>query len=157
MEHIQLIDPSGNPDHHAFMEFKQELWSPDGKRLTVLFDPGRIKRGVSTNLERGPALLAGNSYQLIISGAWQDVYGQEIVETRKEFAVIQPYRQQLNVNDWKIHQPKAYSCDPLGIQFDRVIDHALVQSMIHIEDEGKNLIGGRFEILEQEVLLQLSF
>jgi len=24
--------------NNAFMDFGQELWSPDGKRLTVLFD-----------------------------------------------------------------------------------------------------------------------
>ena len=60
LQHIYMVDAEGNIDNRAFMEFKQELWSADGKRLTLLFDPGRIKRGVSTNLELGPALLEGN-------------------------------------------------------------------------------------------------
>ncbi len=155
LAHIRLTDAAGNIDNHAFMEFKQELWSSDGKRLTILFDPGRIKRGVSTNRELGPALLEGKRYHLSISGAWQDVYGQELlVETRKEFVVGKAYRQYLEVNGLEIDKPKANSYDTLRIHFDRVMDHALVQSMIQIKDEERNLIAGRWIILEQEQLIQ---
>jgi hypothetical protein len=155
LAHIRLTDAAGNIDNHAFMEFKQELWSPDGKRLTILFDPGRIKRGVSTNRELGPALLEGKRYHLTISGAWQDVFGQELlVETTKEFVVVKAYRQVISVNEWVIYKPAANSYDILGIHFDRVMDHALVQSMIQIQDEERNLITGRWVILEQEQLIQ---
>ena len=107
MKHIQLIDSEGNTDNHAFMEFKQELWSADGKRLTILFDPGRIKRGVSTNMELGSALLEDNKYQLTISGAWKDVHGQELsVKTTKEFAVIKAYRQHIKINELEIPESK---------------------------------------------------
>ncbi|MEM7373919.1 MAG: hypothetical protein AAF587_35185 [Bacteroidota bacterium] len=151
LEHIELTDASGNIDEHAFMEFKQELWSPDGKRLTLLFDPGRIKRGVSTNMELGPALLEGKRYQLHISAAWQDVYGQELfVKTTKDFVVGKAYRQSINLQDWGIHKPAANSYDPLRIHFDRIMDHALVQSMVQIEDGEQNLIPGHWEISEQE-------
>lgn len=155
LKQIQLIDAEGNIDNHAFMEFKQELWSPDGKRLTILFDPGRIKRGVSTNMELGPALLEGNKYQLTIIGAWQDVHGQELsVATTKEFVVVKAYRQNIKVNELEINKPKANSDDTLSIYFDRVIDHALVQSMIRIEDEENNLVEGHWETLEQEQIIQ---
>jgi hypothetical protein len=155
LKHIQLIDSTGNIDHHVFMEFKQELWSPDGKRLTILFDPGRIKRGVSTNMELGSALLEDNQYHLTISTAWQDVYGQPLSEkTMKEFVVVKAYRQHLKANRLQIDKPKANSDDTLSIHFDRVMDHALVQSMIQIRDEERNLIVGRWITLEQEQLIQ---
>lgn len=151
LEHIQLIDDKGNIDKHAFMEFKQELWSADGKRLTLLFDPGRIKRGVSTNRFKGPAILEGNRYTLSIFGAWQDVYGQELfVNTSKEFIVVDAYRQHIKVNDWAIVGPKLNSYDTLVINFDRIIDHALIQSMIKIVDDKKSLVTGHWEILEKE-------
>lgn len=151
LKHIQLIDEGGNIDNHAFMEFKQELWSSDGKRLTLLFDPGRIKRGVSTNRFKGPAILEGNSYKLKISGSWQDVYGQELsVNTIKDFRVVNAYRHHIKVSDWVIAQPKLNSSDTLVINLDRIIDHALIQSMVKIIDVGDNIVNGYWEFLEHE-------
>ena len=138
LKHIRLVDAEGNIDDKAFMKFKQELWSPDGKRLTLLFDPGRIKRGVSTNLELGPALLEGNKYHLTISEEWQDVYGQPLAEEKtKKIVVNQAYRQSINIKEWVIDKPNANSLNPLIIHFDRIMDHALLQSMIHIKDDEK--------------------
>lgn len=155
LKHLQLIDSMGNIDNHAFMEFKQELWSADGKRLTILFDPGRIKRGVSTNMELGPALLEGKRYTLDISGDWEDVYGQKLtIKTIKEFVVGKAYRHQIKVNELEIQKPEANSDDTLSIFFDRIVDHALVQSMIRIEDENKNLIVGYWETSEEEKTIQ---
>ncbi|MEM8934847.1 MAG: hypothetical protein AAGC77_00385, partial [Pseudomonadota bacterium] len=56
--YIKLLDGSGSADDAAFMKFKQELWNEDRTRLTVLMDPGRIKREVETNVRLGPALIA---------------------------------------------------------------------------------------------------
>ena len=151
LNYIQLEDTAGNIDKQAFMEFKQELWSPDGKRLTLLFDPGRIKRGVSTNMELGPALLEGKRYKLAISGAWEDVHGQKLeLKTTKEFTVSKAYRQYIEVKEFVIHEPEVNSHDPLSIDFDRIMDHALIQSMIRIENEEKNTIAGYWETAEQE-------
>ncbi len=155
LKHVQLIDASGNIDKHAFMEFKQELWSPDGKRLTILFDPGRIKRGVSTNMELGPALLEGKQYQLVISGAWQDVYGQELsINTTKEFLIGKAYRQKIEVDELEIQKPEADSEEILSIHFDRIIDHALIQSMIQIKDENEKVIAGYWQTSEDEKIIQ---
>ena len=155
LKYISLTDAAGNIDSHAFMEFKQELWSPDGKRLTILFDPGRIKRGVSTNMELGPALLEGRQYHVTISGSWKDVYGQELlVETRKDFVVGNAYRQHVKVHEWMIDEPGANSYDALLLQFDRIMDHALLQSMIQVKDRKNKLIAGHWEILKQEQLIQ---
>ena len=151
LKHIKLVDEQGNIDNHAFMEFKQELWSADSKRLTLLFDPGRIKRGVSTNIEKGSALLEEKRYKLSISGTWQDVYGQKLSEnSTKEIEVTNAYRHHIKVNDWVLTKPKPNSYDTLVINFERIIDHALLQSMIKIVDTENNFISGYWEILENE-------
>ena len=49
-----------------FLELDEELWSPDGTRFTLIFDPGRIKRGLKPREEVGPVLEAGKSYSLVI-------------------------------------------------------------------------------------------
>ena len=151
LKHVQLVDEAGNIDRHAFMEFKQELWSADGKILTVLFDPGRIKRGVSTNLLRGPALLESKKYELIISGDWEDVYGQPLsMNSTKSIQVVGAYDQQIEINNWTINKPRRNSTDAITLHFDRIIDHALIQSMIRIVNEEETLIHGHWEIEEEQ-------
>lgn len=149
--HIHLLDAAGNRDTSAFMQFKQELWSADGKRLTILFDPGRIKRGVSTNLELGPALLQRNTYKLVISGNWSDVYGQELdMDFTKEFKVVEAYREPIVAATIDIATPKKHSLGALSLSFYRIMDHALVQSMIRIEREDGQLLEGHWEISKDE-------
>jgi hypothetical protein len=157
LQHIHLVDSKGNKDTQAFMQFKQELWSPDGKRLTLLFDPGRIKRGVSTNLELGPALQEGNTYQLVISGEWQDVYGQELGANEiKTFKVGAAYRTAIDMSSWSVNEPEVESTQSLTIQLDRIVDHALVQSMILIKNEENQNIEGSWETSEGESVLHFT-
>lgn len=54
-----MVIPNFVSGHAQALAIKEELWSSDGKRLTILFDFGRIKRGVSTNRRQGPALEKG--------------------------------------------------------------------------------------------------
>ncbi len=157
LKHIQLIDAEGKSDIHAFMEFKQELWSGDGKRLTVLFDPGRIKRGVSTNNSRGPALQQYKQYSLSISGAWQDVYGQQLSKTtNKKIEVVKAYRTKIKINEWLVKKPKANSKEDLTIHFNSIMDFALIQSMIHLKDKEKNEVLGYWEILNHEQQIKFT-
>jgi hypothetical protein len=59
-QHIHLMDrDSGKPVPLAFLELDQELWDPGNRRLTVLFDPGRIKRGLVPTNEIGPPIVEG--------------------------------------------------------------------------------------------------
>jgi hypothetical protein len=157
LKHIHLVDSNGDKDTQAFMQFKHELWSPDGKRLTLLFDPGRIKRGVSTNLELGPALLEGNTYQLEISGDWQDIYGQKLCATHtKTFKVGAAYRTAIDISSWNVNEPEVASTKPLTIQLDRIMDYALVQSMIQIRSLENQNVQGNWEISETESVLHFT-
>lgn len=155
LKHIKLIDEEGNVDEHAFMKFKEELWSSDGKRFTLLFDPGRIKRGVSTNMVQGSSLEKGKRYHLSISGEWQDVYGQNLPKhTMKEIRVVAPYRKKISIGEWAVSEPRFDSFDNMIIDFDRIIDHALIQSMIQLRDDAKNLVEGYWESLDNEQQVQ---
>lgn len=155
LNYIKLSDATGNIDSNAFMEFKQELWSPDGQRLTILFDPGRIKRGVSTNMKLGPALMEGDRFYLTISEKWPDVFGETLSKrTIKEIWVGAAYRRPIKILDWQINKPKVKNQEPLTIIFDRTMDHALLQSMIKIESGAKNAIAGQWKVQEQEHRVQ---
>ncbi len=45
-EHIELLGSDGKPVRLPFLEIAEELWDRDGQRLTLLLDPGRVKRGL---------------------------------------------------------------------------------------------------------------
>ena len=51
---------------HAVFLPGEELWEPGYKRLTMTFDPGRIKRGLTSNEKIGPPLTEGKRYTLVI-------------------------------------------------------------------------------------------
>ena len=151
IQHVHLIDEDDIEVKHVFMKFKRELWSPDGKRLTLLFDPGRIKRGVSTYEEIGAALHIGKSYKLVISHTWTDVFNQPLNGTfTKTFEVIEAYRTAINTINWKIDNPTVATIDPLMIEFDRIFDYALLQHMILVFDENGEEILGEITISENE-------
>ena len=59
-KHLHLLR-DGVPVEYPFLELDQELWDRDQRRFTVLFDPGRIKRGLASLAEAGPALEEGHN------------------------------------------------------------------------------------------------
>src|SRR5262245_20110617 len=61
-EHIKLTDGSGVETKNAFLDLP--LPAADGKSVTILLDPGRVKSGVAANLALGRALHAGDTVVL---------------------------------------------------------------------------------------------
>src|ERR1019366_3182455 len=72
-KHFRLLDEGGNPLPDAFLD--QELWDGEHRRLTVLLDPGRIKRGLAPNREAGSPIVEGRHYTLSIDRDWRDARG----------------------------------------------------------------------------------
>jgi hypothetical protein len=130
---IHLIDQDGKPSVLPFVELDQELWNPDHTRLTLLFDPGRIKRGVKPNVDMGPVLEEGRRYTLVIDRDLTDANGVPLSETfRHDFAAGPAERRGIDPKLWKLSGPKPGTLDPLVIDFDRPLDYALLQDVFQI-------------------------
>ena len=56
---IHWLDRNGKRMELPFL-IAEELWDPDQRRLTLFFDPGRIKRGLDANVELGPPIREGD-------------------------------------------------------------------------------------------------
>ena len=83
---IHLIDDQGTEVKLPFLELEEELWDREFRRLTVLFDPGRIKRDLVPNREVGPPLKEGRKYTFVVDREWADAKGAPLKEGhRKEF------------------------------------------------------------------------
>ncbi len=151
---IRLQREDGNEVENVFMEFKQELWSPDQKRLTVLLDPGRIKRGVATHDRFGQALVSGEQYKLVVDATWPDAQGQLLgTSFEKAFRVTPAVRSALKQKKWSLKVPSVGSLQALELTFDRPLDHALLMRMVGIRDAGGQDVPGSFEVSREETLL----
>lgn len=138
-DQMSLVDAGGRVVASAFMDFGQELWSADGRRLTLLIDPGRIKRGVTAGETDGPVLRISQRYQFTV--AWTDDAGRTHTFTR-QYEVGPAQRTPLTVRAWSLSAPPIGTRTPLVIKFDRPMDEALLaDSLAVIGSDGKMVKG----------------
>ncbi len=140
---VRLIKTGGGQVPLPFLELAGELWDPDGKRLTLFFDPGRVKRGLKPNKEQGRALEEGGQYSLHINAAWRDAMGRTMTEdfSKKFRACTADYTQPDPVK-WKLSIPSAGTRDPLQLAFQEALDHGLLERVLVVyNSEGKAISG----------------
>lgn len=131
--HLALERDGGAKVDLPFLEVDQELWDRDYKRLTILFDPGRVKRGVLPNVEAGPALEAGKRYTLVVSRDWRDARGQPLAaEFRKPFLAAPDDRTPTDTSTWKLTPPRAGTRDPLIVDARESLDAAIFPRALSI-------------------------
>jgi len=147
-QHIHLLDANGKPIEHVFLELGQELWDPDYRRLTVLFDPGRIKRGVAARDQAGPPIEEGKSYTFVVDGDWKDARGVPLVAGfRKSFRGGPEDRIPPDPQQWRITAPKAATAGDLVVIFPKPMDYALLERVFTVSGAsgavaGKTSVGG---------------
>lgn len=132
-KHIHLLDDSGKPVPLAFLELEQELWDPGYQRLTVLFDPGRIKRGLVPANDLGSPIVAGEPYRLVIDRDWHDARRVPLVESfEKAFTGGPSDRVPPDPKHWVLTPPHAGTAEPLTVEFPKPMDYALLQRMLDV-------------------------
>jgi hypothetical protein len=130
--HIRMLDADGHPMGGMFVEIEQELWDPEGRRLTVLFDPARIKRGLVDHINEGPPLAVGTSCTLAIDPAWRDAEGRRLVDgLEKAITVASPIRAALEPEAWRL-TPPASPGEPMVVDFPHPLDAALALRSLSI-------------------------
>ncbi len=123
-DHLWLLNEEEQVVRDPFLVLPQELWSGDGRRLTVLMEPGRIKRGLGGDPSHEPALVVGRTYSLVVTALGQTA--------RHTFRVSDPVLEALDETRWRLVSPAAGSRDPAVVHFDRVMDAALCEDEIAV-------------------------
>jgi hypothetical protein len=119
------------------------LWNDDDTRFTVLFDPGRVKRGILPNLQLGRAIRDRGRYTIVINPAWRDAKGRPLkAGVRREVRVGLPIELPLTPADWQIAPPRAGTVAPLRVTFPWALDYALLQNAITVQSAGDPMIRG---------------
>lgn len=146
--HIWLEDVNGTKLENVFLEIDPALWGPYQQRLTLWFEPGRIKRGLIPYLSQGPPLQAGNRYTLVINTSGiRNPQRSDTLLYRHSFWVKEADRKQPDFESWTYAYPKAGSRDTFSIYFPEPLDYALLLSDIfflppeNIPLQGQVIIG----------------
>lgn len=148
---VLLLDEHGEVVPGAFIENKFDLWSPNDMRLTVLFDPGRVKMGLVAHNTLGRALESGKTYTLLI---------RDSAETRAECALSAPFEKQFTVSEadfeapdlaqWAIHAPISGTQEPLRITLNGPADHLSLAYRIRVTDDAGEKIRGSLRLADDE-------
>ena len=134
---LHLLDSKGKALPAVFLA-GEELWDPAGTRLTMTLDPGRIKRGLTSNMALGDAIVEGKQYTLAIDKEWTDARGVAMVEGfRKSFRGAPADRIPPDPKTWRITTPPAGSRNALVVSFGESLNHALLERMLRVEIAGK--------------------
>ena len=145
--YVHLLDESGREVTGAFLALDQELWDPERRRITLLFDPGRVKRGVRTNLESGAPLVAGRRYRLVIDDRWPDGNGAALASGAElAFDVASADRQSPDPNRWRLTPPAAAGRAALRVAFGEPLDHALAARLVSVYDALGTRVAGAAEL-----------
>jgi hypothetical protein len=99
----------------------------------MTFDPGRIKRDLTSNKSMGPPIAEGKRYTLVIDREWRDANGVAMVAAfRKAFLGGPALRQPPDPKLWRLTMPPASSRAPLIVSFGRPMNYTLLQRMLNV-------------------------
>lgn len=142
-EHIHIRDAAGRIVDLAFLELGEELWDPAMTRLTLLIDPGRIKRGVKPLEEIGPVFEVGRRFSLSVGAECHDAAGRPLrVGYEKRFTVAPADRSPPDPQRWAVSTPAAGTREALVLSFDEPMDQALALRLISVDGvEGDAVLG----------------
>jgi hypothetical protein len=129
LRRLTLLRADGMLIQAPFLE--QELWSPDGKVLTVLMHPGRVKSGLIAHDERGPILSAGEDMTLALDG-----------HPIKQWHVGPANARGPAASAWRISTVHAGSRQPIVVTLDEPIDGRQA-GYLAISDERDRRVAGR--------------
>lgn len=143
---VRLLDADGSEVPSPFLTLGPELWDGSQTRITLLFDPGRIKQGVGPNAAVGPPLVAGESYRLVVDDSMQSAAGEVLgSDVAVSFKVGAAVRTPIDPTEWQVLIPPAGTQAPLNVAFDRIIDTGAVRRLITLRDADGHQMQGHIE------------
>ena len=142
---------TGEELHDVFLPPEPELWDPERLRLTMLLDPGRIKRGLVPNLEAGYPLVEGVPIKVLVDAEFRDAAGGPLQHgAERRYAIGTALRSRIDLDDWRITAPKARSRTALLADFGRPLDHGLLQHCLRVCDDTGTAMPGDTEVGAEE-------
>jgi hypothetical protein len=141
----------GAPLEGVFLASTTELWDRSRRRLTLLLDPGRIKRGLVPNAEAGYPLSEGVPIVVEVDPAFRDAAGRPLpAGMERRYRVGPLVRTRIESRAWRFVQPRAGTTEPLQVTFDRPLDRALLDRCLWVHEAAGTPLEGRAAVGECE-------
>jgi hypothetical protein len=132
-EYVRLARDDGSPIAGALLPAEHELWDAARRRLTVLLDPARIKRGLAGHQDGGYPLRPGEPFRLIVGSGFRDAKGLPLrAPAQRRYHVGEEERRHVDPGSWVLTVPTAGSFEPLRVTFDRPLDHGLLARCLQV-------------------------
>lgn len=156
-KHITLLRSDGSSVDSPFLNLAWSLWDPEQKRLTVLLDPGRIKRGVGPNVEAGPPLVEGETYTLRVGPGLRDARGRALADVfEKHFVVTAAVHDRIDPFVWSTSAPASGSREPLRVATGLHLDSGTLGQTIRVLTETDEWVTGKVALSPDEVGWQFT-
>ena len=140
----------GAPVELTFVEVPGGLWDRDHRRLTLLFHPGRIKRGVEPHETMGPPLRQGKHYRLEVSGSLLDAQGFPLKQPfHTSYRVGAADRTSPDPTAWRLTSP-ADSRSPVVLELPEPMDYALMLRMVGVQNRQGDFVRGEARLSSGE-------
>jgi hypothetical protein len=141
-KHVRLLNERGDKDPLPFLEIDDELWNADQTRVTLLVDPGRIKKEVKPRIDLGPVFEAGKKYTLVVVGKWPTLSGDPLgKDVTKAITATAAVDEALDPKAWKLTPPRDRG-GAMTIAFGRPMDRPLLARCLTVlKPDGEPLAG----------------
>jgi hypothetical protein len=129
---VRLRDDAG-VTAGALLPLEHELWDADRRRLTVLLDPARIKRGLVPHEQAGYPLRSGTTFRLEVDVGFRDARGVPLAAgADRNYRVGADERRRVDPDAWTLTPPAAHSVEPVTVGFGRSLDHGLLARCLDV-------------------------
>ena len=140
--HVRRAD-NNDPLDGVFLAMEPELWDPERRRLTLLLDPGRIKRGLVPHEEASYPLTEGVPVVLSVDAEFRDAAGRPLrTGIERRYKVEPPVRVRVDPTSWQYHHPTIGSTEPLTVEFYQSLDHALLEHSLWVNNAAGTPMAG---------------
>jgi hypothetical protein len=140
--HLRLTADDGTTLDHALLA-GEELWDAGHRRLTVLLDPARIKRGLAGHRALGYPLQPGQPVRLVVGAGFRDAAGAPLLAgADRRYQVGPDERRRVEPGEWTLDLPAAGTRQAVRAAFGRPLDDALLGRCLHVTDpDGQEVTG----------------
>jgi hypothetical protein len=149
--HIRLAAEGGEVIAGALLPGEHELWDASRRRLTLLLDPARIKRGLASHRDAGYPLRSGEPFRLVVDRGFPDARGYPLrAGAEQRYQVGGEERRHVDPGRWMLTVPPARTSQPLQVTFGRPLDHGLLGRCLRVTGPDGQPVGGTARIGPEE-------